>query len=59
MVPVYYQGNPLNLNQFVGKAVDYVDAPPGGTKKSYQIPGVPNAIDQSHIYKAMMQALMS
>jgi alkaline phosphatase len=59
MVPVYYQGNPLNLNQFVGKPVDYVDAPPGGTKKSYQIPGVPNAIDESHIYKAMMQALMS
>ncbi|NJM46463.1 MAG: alkaline phosphatase [Alkalinema sp. RU_4_3] len=57
MVPVYYQGEALNLVQFIGKPVDYVDAPTDGAKKTYQIPGVPNAIDQQHIYKAMMAAI--
>jgi alkaline phosphatase len=57
MVPVYYQGDALKLTQFVGKPVDYVDAPASGAKKTYQIPGVPNAIDQQHIYKAMMAAI--
>ncbi len=57
MVPVYYQGDALKLAQFVGQPVDYVDAPTGGAKKTYQIPGVPNAIDQQHIYKAMMAAI--
>jgi hypothetical protein len=47
----------LKLDQFVGKPVDYVDAPALGAKKTYQIPGVPNAIDQQHIYKAMMAAI--
>jgi alkaline phosphatase len=57
MVPVYYQGDAFKLADFVGKPVDYVDAPAGGTKKSYQIAGVPGAVDQSHIYKAMLAAL--
>jgi alkaline phosphatase len=57
MVPVYYQGDALKLADFMGKPVDYVDAPPSGPKKAYQIAGVPNAVDQSHIYKAMMAAL--
>jgi alkaline phosphatase len=57
MVPVYYQGDALKLADFVGKPVDYVDAPPNGAKKAYQIAGVPNAVDQTHIYKAMMAAL--
>ncbi len=57
MVPVYYQGKKLNLAKYVGKSVDYVDAPPGGTRKAYELPGVANAIDQSHIYKAMLEAL--
>jgi alkaline phosphatase len=56
-VPVYYQGDALKLADFMGKPVDYVDAPPSGPKKAYQIAGVPNAVDQSHIYKAMMAAL--
>jgi alkaline phosphatase len=57
MVPVYYQGDALKLAQFIGKPVDYVDTPATGAKKTYQIPGVPNAIDQQHIYKAMMAAI--
>jgi alkaline phosphatase len=57
MVPVYYQGDALKLADFVGKPVDYVDAPPSGPKKTYQIAGVPGAVDQQHIYKAMMAAL--
>ncbi len=57
MVPVYYQGDALKLADFIGKSVDYVDAPPNGAKTSYSIAGVPNAVDQQHIYKAMMAAL--
>jgi alkaline phosphatase len=57
MVPVYYQGDRLPLANYIGKPVDYVDAPPNGPKQRYQIPGVPNAVDQSHIYKAMIEAL--
>jgi alkaline phosphatase len=57
MVPVYYQGDALKLADFVGKSVDYVDAPPSGAKTAYTIVGVPNAVDQSHIYQAMMAAL--
>jgi alkaline phosphatase len=58
-VPVYYQGDKFNLAKYIGQSVAYVDNPPGGTKKTYQIPGVPTAIDQSHIYKAMLEALTS
>jgi alkaline phosphatase len=57
LVPVYYQGDALKLADFVGKPVEYVDAPAGGTKRTFQIPGVPGAVDQQHIYKAMMAAL--
>ncbi len=57
MVPVYYQGKKLNLAKYIGQTVDYVDAPPGGSRKTYQLPGVANAVDQSHIYKAMLEAL--
>jgi alkaline phosphatase len=57
MVPVYYQGDAFKLADFVGKPVDYVDAPVGGAKRTFQIAGVPGAIDQQHIYKAMMAAL--
>ena len=57
MVPVYYQGKKLNLAKYIGKTVDYVDAVPGGKSTKYQLPGVANAVDQSHIYKAMLEAL--
>jgi alkaline phosphatase len=57
MVPVYYQGKKFNLAKYVGQTVDYVDAPPSGTRKTYQLPGVKDAVDQSHIYKAMLNAL--
>ena len=59
MVPVYFQGGALKLADYVGRDVDYVDSPPGGTTKRYKIPGVPSAIDQSHIYQAMLDALKS
>lgn len=59
MVPVYFQGGALKLADYVGRDVDFVDSPPGGTSKRYKIPGVPNAIDQSHIYQAMLDALKS
>lgn len=57
MVPVYYQGRALQLNQYRGKPVQFVDNPPGGTRKVYEIPGVPGAIDQTHLYFAMLDAL--
>ena len=59
MVPVYFQGGALKLADYVGRDVDYVDSPPSGTTKRYKIPGVPSAIDQSHIYQAMLDALKS
>ncbi len=59
MVPVYFQGGALKLADYVGRDVDYVDSPPGGTTKRYKIPGVSNAIDQSHIHQAMLDALRS
>ena len=57
MVPVYYQGDKFKLSKYIGKPVEFVDNPPGGVSKSYKIPGVPTAVDQSHIYKAMLEAL--
>jgi len=47
-VPVYYQGAPLNLNQFVSQ---------GYTNYGFNIPGVPGMIDQVHIYKAMLDVI--
>ncbi len=50
MVPVYYQGEPLKLANYVGKNfISY----------GFEIPGVANAVDQVHIYQAMLNALMS
>jgi alkaline phosphatase len=57
-VPVYYQG-PLDLANFIGAPVEFVDAPPNGPKTTYSIPGVPGAVDQAHIYQAMLDALQS
>ena len=57
MVPVYYQGDKFKLSKYIGKPVEFVDNPPGGVSKSYKIPGVPTAVDQTHIYKAMLEAL--
>ena len=57
MVPVYYQGDKFKLSKYIGKPVEFVDNPPGGVSKSYKIPGVPTAVDQSHLYKAMLEAL--
>ncbi|NJR65083.1 MAG: alkaline phosphatase [Leptolyngbyaceae cyanobacterium CRU_2_3] len=48
MVPVYYQGKPLNLERYIGQ---------GYKAYGFDVPGVPNAIDQVHIYKAMLAAL--
>ncbi|KAM3096755.1 alkaline phosphatase [Phormidesmis sp. 146-12] len=59
LVPVYFQGDTFKLLDYVGSNVEFVDRPPGGTAKTYQIPGVPGAVDQSHIYKAMLAALKS
>ena len=55
--PVYYQGGALKLDKYIGKPVDYVDSPKGGSPKVYQIPGVPGMVDQTNIYKAMVEAL--
>jgi alkaline phosphatase len=59
MVPVYYQGGPAsaNLANFVGQPVTYVDNRPGGPVTNYSIPGVPGAVDQTHIYKVMLEAV--
>jgi alkaline phosphatase len=58
-VPVYYRGEAFPLANYIGAPVEFIDNPPGGTKKVYSIPGVPGAVDQSHIYKAMIEALQS
>ncbi len=57
MVPVYFQGEALELAEFIGQDVNFVDGPPGGKRKRYKIQGVPNAVDQSHIHQAMLNAL--
>jgi alkaline phosphatase len=58
-VPVYFQGRNFRLNDFIGKPVEIIDRPPNGPVTTYQIPGVPGAVDQVHIYKAMLNALKS
>jgi alkaline phosphatase len=58
-VPVYFQGRNFRLNDFIGKPVEIIDRPPNGPVTTYQIPGVPGAVDQTHIYKAMLNALRS
>lgn len=59
LVPVYFQGGPLKLLRYAGRDVEFIDNPPGGTAKRYSIPGVPGAVDQTHIYQAMLDALKS
>ncbi|MBW4470239.1 MAG: alkaline phosphatase [Stenomitos rutilans HA7619-LM2] len=49
-VPVYYQGAPLNLKQYVGKDFE---------QYGFTIPGLPKHVDQSQIYQAMLAALKS
>ncbi|MBI4783224.1 MAG: alkaline phosphatase [Oscillatoriophycideae cyanobacterium NC_groundwater_1537_Pr4_S-0.65um_50_18] len=48
MVPVYYQGRAFDLSPYIGQ---------GYKAYGFDVPGVPNAIDQVHIYEAMLTAL--
>ncbi len=48
MVPVYYQGGPATLSNYVGK---------GYKSYGFDVPGVSGAVDQSHIYRTMYTAL--
>ncbi|BAZ16265.1 alkaline phosphatase [Calothrix sp. NIES-4071] len=57
LVPVYYQGGPVSFDKYVGQNVTFIDHPPGGAAKTYSIPGVKGAVDQSHIYKVMLEAI--
>ncbi|MBC7972444.1 MAG: alkaline phosphatase [Verrucomicrobia bacterium] len=47
-VPVYYQGAPLKLKQYVGKDFE---------QYGFTIPGLPKHVDQAQIYQAMLSAL--
>ncbi|WP_181357420.1 alkaline phosphatase [Stenomitos frigidus] len=47
-VPVYYQGAPLKLKQYIGKDFE---------QYGFTIPGLPTGVDQSQIYQAMLSAL--
>lgn len=57
LVPVYYQGGPVSLDKYIGKDVTYVDNRPGGPVTTYSIPGVPGAVDQTHIYQTMLETI--
>ncbi|PSB29163.1 alkaline phosphatase [Chlorogloea sp. CCALA 695] len=48
MVPVYYQGGTSTLTQFIGK---------GFKSYGFDVPGVPGAVDQVHIYQVMLNTL--
>jgi len=48
MVPVYYQGRAFDLTPYIGQ---------GFKSYGFDVPGVPNAIDQVHIHEAMLTAL--
>jgi alkaline phosphatase len=48
LVPVYYQGNTAAFASYIGK---------GYKAYSQNVPGVPNAIDQVHIFQVMKNAL--
>jgi len=56
-VPVYYQGAAADFNKYIGKNFTFVDNPPGGAAKTYSIPGVKGAIDQTHIYQMMLETI--
>lgn len=47
-VPVYYQGEPFKLNEYIGQ---------GYQSYGFDVPGIPNGVDQVHIYQAMLRAL--
>lgn len=47
-VPVYYQGAALNLSQYIGKSFQ---------QYGFSIPGVPDHVDESQIYQAVLSAL--
>ncbi|MBO3461067.1 alkaline phosphatase [Aetokthonos hydrillicola Thurmond2011] len=57
LVPVYYQGGPVSLAKYIGKEVTFVDYPPKGAAKTYSITGVPGVVDQTHIYKVMLETI--
>jgi alkaline phosphatase len=57
LVPVYYQGGSVDLAKYAGKEVTFVDHPPGGAAKTYTVAGVPGAIDETHIYQAMLETI--
>ena len=48
LVPVYYQGKLANLSNYIGQ---------GYQSYGFDVPGIPNAVDQSHIYQTMYNAL--
>ncbi len=48
MVPVYYQGGPISLANYVGRGI---------TAYGSTVPGTPTAIDQTHIFEVMNAAL--
>ncbi|MEA5573740.1 alkaline phosphatase [Calothrix sp. UHCC 0171] len=57
LVPVYYQGGSISLDKYIGKEINFVNHPPGASEKTYQIPGVAGAVDQSHIYQLMLETI--
>jgi alkaline phosphatase len=57
LVPIYYQGGPVNFDKYVGKNVTFIDHPPGGATTNYTIPGVKGAVDESHIYQVMYETI--
>ncbi len=48
MVPVYFQGGPATLSRYIGK---------GYKAYGFDVPGVPGAVDQVHIFQAMKDAI--
>ncbi len=59
MVPVYYQGFLGNFTPYIGRGYTFVDNRPDGSVKSFSIPGVSGAIDQSHIFEVMRSAIVA
>jgi alkaline phosphatase len=57
LVPVYYQGGVVDLGKYIGKNITFIDNPPGATAKTYSIPGVKDAVDQTHIYQVMLDTI--
>ena len=57
LVPIYYQGGPVNFEKYIGQNVTFLDRPPGGATTNYTIPGVKGAVDESHIYQVMYEPI--